>query len=852
MSKKTKRRIRNVLLAIIALLLLSLAGGYVLAQVYKKEILEAVNKSVNEKISGELQIKDIEFAIFNHFPSFSLTLQDAVLRDSMYAVHGVELFHAEKIVLEVELSKLLRGEVNLRSVTITNATVSLVKMKNGYSNTSIIRKNTAPKETDTKSSLTATIDKVFLKNVQFSMVDSSKNKWFRIDFKDVGQTLNITPEHVKSKVIGTIYFGGLAFNADKGSYLTNKTVKVKLFLDFNIPDKQLQIKSSTLEIDNKNLLLRGSFVFGDTSQMHLEIDAPSITVQQANTIVTQHIASKLLAFNFEKPLTAAIRINGRLYPGSKPAVDVFFKTEDNVLLMKTKTFTEVSALGWFLNHVDSTQLNDDHNSQVILSRFNATLYGIPLRSQVTITDLIKPHLLMEAKVKMALEDVNGIVDTSKFVFSSGQLDVAFNYDGKLVEYVDTVNHLFLAKVKGRVKLSDANLLYVPHGFEFSEVNANMTFGDSLLNIDELRMKINDNAISVTGQIIQFIPFLFVPGRSLFANLEVHAGSIDFNNFTDKNRTAAKTRKKTTAQKKSSQKQVNQSIDNIIGTMEADVLLSAEKIVSGKFSATNLGGHILLSDDYLKFKEIKMTASDGVFGLNGSITGLQQAPYQLAISASVDNADISSLFYSLNNFNQKVITHENLKGRLTSNGSFSSQLNKDYSIDPKSMNGKVVLSIKNGALINIEALDKISEYVFKNRDFNNIEFAQLKDTIWLKGQQITYSRMQIQSSVATLYTEGTYGFNGGTDISVQIPLSNLKKRDKDYQPTNVAADTKLGASVFLRAREDSDGKIQIAYDPLKHYYKDKGLSTDSIKNAMVESTDQDSSTNKKNKKKQRKE
>ena len=169
-----------------------------------------------------------------------------------------------------------------------------------------------------------------------------------------------------------------------------------------------------------------------------------------------------------------------------------------------------------------------------------------------------------------------------------------------------------------------------------------------------------------------------------------------------------------------------------------------------------------------------------------------------------------------------------------------------------------MSIRNGALINLEGLDKISEYVFKNRDFSNIEFAQLKDTITINGQQMTLSRMQIQSNVATLYVEGTYGFNGGTDISIQIPLSNLKKRGKDYKPTNVSADTKLGASVFLRMRDDANGKIQIAYDPLKDYYKDKELSAESSQNTLVDKEKDnetivasDSTIEKKNKKKQKK-
>jgi uncharacterized protein involved in outer membrane biogenesis len=118
-----------------------LAAVYVLAQVYKKEILAEVNKSINEGLSGELAIGDIHYTLFSHFPSLSLTLEDAVLLDSLHSVHKQELFRAEKIYLQLEILKLLSGKIDLHDVTIQNASIHLVKMKNGYQNSSILKKH---------------------------------------------------------------------------------------------------------------------------------------------------------------------------------------------------------------------------------------------------------------------------------------------------------------------------------------------------------------------------------------------------------------------------------------------------------------------------------------------------------------------------------------------------------------------------------------------------------------------------------------------------------------------------------------------------------------------------------------
>jgi hypothetical protein len=81
-----------------------------------------------------------------------------------------------------------------------------------------------------------------------------------------------------------------------------------------------------------------------------------------------------------------------------------------------------------------------------------------------------------------------------------------------------------------------------------------------------------------------------------------------------------------------------------------------------------------------------------------------------------------------------------------------------------------------------------------------------------------SRMEIQSTVLSIFLEGRYSLDNDTNLSVQVPLSNLKKRDKDFVPKNVGTDAKVGPSVYLLAKTDSNGKTDISYNGLR--MKDK--------------------------------
>ena len=291
----------------------------------------------------------------------------------MYAVHHQELFRANRVYLQLEVLKLIHGEINLRDVTIQNGSIALLKMKDGYKNFDLAKKDTSQKKESKQSSLDATINRLILQNVKFSFIDSSKDKWFAIQFNNLSQDLNISPDSVAASVKGRVHFEGLAFKPEKGSYLTNKDLVVNLQVKYDIASKILKIFPSEVVMDKNNLKLRGNFSFNEKPHMHLEIFAPQITVDEVNTVLTKSIAEKLVNYRLDNPVSGVVYLDGDLLPGLTPRVDVFFKTQHNSIVMKTKTFSDLEMLGWFKNHEDEHQPTSDSNSRVIIPHFIANI-----------------------------------------------------------------------------------------------------------------------------------------------------------------------------------------------------------------------------------------------------------------------------------------------------------------------------------------------------------------------------------------------------------------------------------------------------------------------------------------------
>jgi hypothetical protein len=271
-------------------------------------------------------------------------------------------------------------------------------------------------------------------------------------------------------------------------------------------------------------------------------------------------------------------------------------------------------------------------------------------------------------------------------------------------------------------------------------------------------------------------------------------------------------------RKSKLGRVATKIDAALDQGSVTVNLKAPKLSYKKFEATNAVANVLLLQDRYVIKKVSMDHAGGHIDLSGSLVSLRENYHQAKVDILTDNVDVNRVFAAFNNFGQDGIKAQNLEGKLNAKVNATVELDNDGKAYPNSVVSVIDFSLKNGALNNFEPLKKIQSFMFKNRDFDNIRFAELKDRLEISNQEIKINRMEIESTVLSIYVEGIYSMKGTTDMSIQIPLSNLKKRGADYKPENTGADKKGGSSIYIRGRPGPDGNIQFKPDLFKKFRK----------------------------------
>ena len=799
----------------IAAIVFALAIALGLAYFYKKEILAAVNKELTKSINGEISIGDIDFGI-REFPNVSIALRNIYLRGPQYARYHTDFLNAEKVFIDLYLGPLLHKEISIRSIRVITGNFFIFRTKTGYTNLDVFKSGRPKDSVITSSPVAFSFDHVRLKDVKFLYYDSLKKKSIDLFFLDATNQISKTDSSNLFALAGRMNFGGLMLNSEKGSYLENKEAEVTFHLEYNSARQKLMIHPSSMKFKRSDLDLSGYFSFAAPGNFVLNVGSKKLNYYEGLSLLTKSIQSRLEKYKVEKPVNIRTTIAGSLVPGSKPDVDIKFSFVNSKVAVAKITAQRVTLRGSFTNHLDSTLTNDDHNSMLALDNFNGIIKGLPTQMTVTVRDFDDPFIELKSSINLDLRYFNKEFDVSQIKFSRGIFTSQLEYVGRLNEYLDQRRTKYEGKLKGAASIKQASFQLGQRKLNVEKFNMSVRFDQNQLTIDNVSLLLNKNPLVVKGEILGFVPFFFQPAKKGNIRLDLYSKRFDFTSLL-----AGKSKgKPTDKQLAAKRKTFSDMVDELYKKIEFNLSLQIDEVLYRKLKGSALKGTIILARQKLEAKSISVKLADGDFNFSMAIEKLDDTVNPLSVTGTIADADIKKLLYECENFKQKAVTDNNLSGKVNIKLRLNTNIDDDFQIATQRMRGNIELSIKNGKLTDFEPLQHMSNFLMKKRDFENVEFGEIKTRFTLRGTEIYFRKMEIESSVLRLFMEGQYSLANNTNLSVQIPLSNLKKRDKNYKPQNVGVDARQGVSVFLHVYSDTNGKTIITYDPFKKHVKSK--------------------------------
>jgi hypothetical protein len=589
-----------------------------------------------------------------------------------------------------------------------------------------------------------------------------------------------------------------------------------LNFEFKPALRELIILPSVLEFSKSVVSLSGIFFFTSPGRFYLKVNSDKLEYNEGISLLPHSLQAKLEKFKIEKPVNVKTTVKGSLAPHSQPDVDVAFQFSQSKVMASGLAVEQVTLDGAFSNHVRRGEPNDDHNSRVILHNVAGIFQSVPMKLDATFYDLQFPRVYLKSNTSINLRDLNPLVNTSLMKFTGGKFNSRFEYIGKLNELLDSTKTKLEGKVLGAMTITDGAIQYVARNQSYENIQVSLNLNQDHVGIKNISCTVNKSRISIQGDSYGFVPFFMQPEKKGFVKIKVYSPALDLSSFLAKR----SNKRSSSRQKAVKKKSISHMIDLLYEKVELDLAVLVDQLSYQRLQGSKMNGSFVLANDKLEAKNFTMNLAGGAIALSATIANLQNPVNPLFVTGTVRNADIRKFFYSFDNFGLASPTYENLEGKINMYVRLRAATDDDFTILTRRMAGDVQFSIKRGRLRNFEPLQNMSNFLFKNRDFTNVAFGEIKSRLTFHGTEIEISKMEIESSVIRLFVEGRYSVKDSMNLEVQVPLSNLKRRDKTYKPENVGVDAKVGPSVFLHVYRDPQGKTVIAYDPFKKHVRKK--------------------------------
>jgi len=767
-----------ILASFLALILIvTVFAGYLVSN--KRVLTEYVIAQINNNLNAQLKIKSSNVTIFKNFPNVSLDLIGVSIVKS-----DTNVLNAQHVYLGFNIKDIFNKNYKIQIISIDSATINLVIYKNGSSNFDILKKdNQAEKAND---NFLLNLEKVKLKNIDFGFTNLQSKQKYKTLIHEAEIDGKFKSDAFKLNMFLKAFVNNISTN--NIAFISNKNLTINANIEVNNVKNIYQFTNAQVKLNELDLLLNGNIKNKNIgNEIAIDFDAKKLSIASLLSLLPIKIPQEILAYKSKGTVYFKGKINGVLSAKTNPKIVVDFGV-NNGSIHNQKLNVElknISLIGKFNNGN-----NHDLTSSILsLNNFKANLANNEISGNINIENLLSPKLNLALLGSINLENLFKLFPVQNIENVKGILE----FDTKIKANLANKDASNIWKQNGNygkfnLQISDLKM----KGFDkkIDNLTANFSLNGADLFIENCLVALNQSDINISGNLNNFLGYLFSINETLNANIIYKSNFVDLAHVVFM--------PEASANKKESSKY------NLPKNIQLQLVASIQKLKFNDFYANNLECKMQVMPMQIVINQAKLNAFGGNLLFNGKILNSEQGNYFIESKIDLKNVNITDAFKQCNNFGQTNITDKNLKGIYSGNIDFAGVWDEKLNCKTDKIYALLNVQITNGELINYKPLSALSKFISLN-DLQNIKFATLNNTIEIKQQTITIPKMQIENNAANITLSGSQNFDNFIDYNLKVNLSEiLRKKLKPKDNAFGEEDEKRkGLNLFLNMRGPID-------------------------------------------------
>ncbi|MDB0027067.1 hypothetical protein N9D80_00760 [Flavobacteriales bacterium] len=769
--KRIFNRIFNILL--ISIVIIGTLT-FILSTYFADDIENAVLEKIQANITVPLQVENVEFTIYDNFPSASVKFSNLLVSENLDFGEDT-LLYAKTAYIDISLSEVLVNNFSITKIIISNGNLNITFNEENKPNY-LIEKANSNKESKVK------IEEIVLLNSEI-LVENLSTK-FNMNLETGRAIIELNQSNIQLQT--SAFSKNLIIG--KVDYLDNKNINIKA---------NLIVKKDTIEIQKSELVIEeisanAKGVILNNKNLDLEIKLENQIISELIPNFPENIKNVCKPFIINGNITSEISLHGEISKESNPLFEMDYTITDGVYELKSIPFRlkNISMNG----SVTNGEQRNFKSTKIIASEFISETEKGYLNGGFTLTNLNNYFLNASLKSSWDFEEINRYFEYSPFKNLQGKFTGNTKYNGNIA-FDKRFKKMFIASThNSTLKFENVKFSYKDFPLLFSINYTDCNFHNNKILFSTFGATIAESDLVFDGETSNLIGYIIGEKNEFDLNGDIKS-------------TYTNLKELITISDISEGKSATIFPNWITVNLNTEI----KNLSYENFTSTNFEGKIQLGNGTLKGFKLTTNSLDGNIDGNFILTEPKKNHLMLLSDINFSKINIRNSFHAFNNYGQTFIKENEIKGIGTAEMNIEAHWKPNFILDEEKLKIKSHLVIEKGELIDFKTLESLSNYV-SVEDLKHVKFSTLENNIEVEDKIITIPNMEIKSSALSVFISGTHAFNQDIDYDLKLLLSELLStsfRKKNTEFGEEKKDGKIFNTVYLKMTGNTeDPKIYL--------------------------------------------
>ena len=509
---------KRIILGFIIVPILILGSLVIYIQNNQSQIIKDELAKLNKEHQGLVSIGKSKLTLFGNFPYVSIKVYDVKVQETK-AENAAVLLDVKDIYVGFNLWDIINGIYDIKSLIIEDGVFNIVIHENNTLNL----QNALATASDTESTTNIHLKKIKLKNLDIHTLDEATNTDVeKYIYKGKGGF------SMKDDVISGHIDTDLNLNVIKDAdttFIHNKHFKISTDLVFNTPTGILDIKPSSIIMENGDFELGGSIDTKNDVDLDLSIKGTKPNFDMLIAFAPEDLIPVLKKYNNAGDIYFDASIKGAANKGNRPFVNVNFGAGKAFLEnpLKAKKIDNLDFKGHFTNGAN----RDTSTMEFSLSNMKASLGKGTFEGYLLVKNFDSPEVDMRVNSNFDLNFIADFFELEDIQDASGQVFVNMNFHDIIdidepEKSLKELNQAYFAELK----VEDLSFKSKQLPADLHQLNLHLEMNEKKANLNKLDMLIGDSDISMTGYLSDLPSVLHHTAIPVDAHLDIHSKNLD--------------------------------------------------------------------------------------------------------------------------------------------------------------------------------------------------------------------------------------------------------------------------------------------------------------------------------------